>query len=316
MAEAWAPGALAGAGEGMRARLDAFTDAVLAAIIRVGFAFLRLLGPNTGPPIGAWVARNLGPLTPTHRIARDNIEAAFPEKTAAERRRIAIEAWDNLGRTACEYVHLDALWDFDEANPNAGRIEASDAVMARYAALAADGKGALIFAAHLANWELPAVAAARHGLDAAVLYRTPNNPRVARDILALRAGSMGQLIAAGVAAPVRMMEALEAGLHVGMLIDQRFSRGPRVPFLGRPAYSNPLLARLARRFPDVPVHGARAIRLPGGRFRLELTEAITLPRAPDGRIDIDAATALLNAIVGDWVREYPGQWLWMHRRWR
>jgi len=300
----------------MHARLNALADVALAVLVRCGFAFLRWLGPNTGPPIGAWIARNLGPLTPTHRIARDNIAAAFPEKTAPERRRIAVEAWDNLGRTACEYVHLDALWDFNEADPGAGRIEASEAVMARYAALAADRRGALIFAAHLANWELPAVAAARHGLAAAVLYRTPNNPRVASDILALRAGSMGTLIAAGVAAPIRMMEALEAGLHVGMLIDQRFGRGPKVPFLGRPAYSNPLLARLARRFPDLPVHGARAVRLSGGRFRLELTEAITLPRTPDGRIDVDAATALLNAIVSDWVREYPGQWLWMHRRWR
>jgi Kdo2-lipid IVA lauroyltransferase/acyltransferase len=300
----------------MRARLDALSDAALAAIIRAGFAFLRLLGPNAAPPIGAWVARHVGPLTPTHRIARDNIDAAFPEKTDAERHAIARDAWDSLGRTACEYVHLDALYDFDEARPNAGRIEATPEVIGRYAALAADGRGALIFAAHLANWELPAVAAARHGLAAAVLYRTPNNPRVARDILALRANSMGTLIAAGVAAPVRMMEALEAGLHVGMLIDQRFGRGPRVEFLGRPAYSNPLIARLARRFPDMPVHGARAIRLPGGRFRLELTEAVTLPRAADGRIDVDAATALLNAIVEEWVREHPGQWLWMHRRWR
>ncbi len=116
-------------------------------------------------------------------------------------------------------------------------------------------------------------------------------------------------------APVRMMEALDQGLHVGMLIDQRFSRGPQVPFMGRLTHSNPLLARMARRF-DCPVHGARAIRLPGGRFRLELTEAVALPRDARGRVDVDAATAQLNRIVEGWVREHPGQWLWMHRRWR
>ena len=187
--------------------------------------------------------------------------------------------------------------------------------MARFEALRDDGRPALLFAAHLANWELPAIAAARHGLAASVLYRTPNNAAVARDILALRAGSMGELIPAGIAAPIRMMEALEAGRHVGMLVDQRFGRGPRVPFLGRPAASNPLLARMARRF-ECPVHGARAIRLPGGRFRLELTEEVALPRDASGRIDVEAATALLNRIVEGWVREHPGQWLWMHRRWR
>jgi KDO2-lipid IV(A) lauroyltransferase len=77
-----------------------------------------------------------------------------------------------------------------------------------------------------------------------------------------------------------------------------------------------LLARLARRFDGCPVHGARAIRLPGGRFRLEITEEIALPRNEAGRVDVEAATALVNRIVEGWVREHPGQWLWMHRRWR
>ena len=300
----------------MLRRLQSAADAVLAALVRALFAMVRGLGPDRAADLGGFVARSLGPLLPVHRVAMDNIRQAFPDKAPAAHRAIAREAWDNLGRVACEYVHMDTLWDFDPDRPNRGRIQASEDMVARYLALAADGRPALIFAAHLANWELPAVAAAKHGLPSAVLYRTPNNRRIAQDILALRSNIMGELIAASVAAPVRMMEALDRGVHVGMLVDQRFGRGPRVPFFGRPAASNPLIARLARRFPDAPVHGARAIRLPGGRFRLELTEAIALPRGADGRVDVEAATALLNAIVEGWVREHPGQWLWMHRRWR
>lgn len=290
-------------------------DAAVAAVVRGAFALLRALGPDRASAFGGAAARALGPLLPAHRVAAGNLRHAFPDMPEGERRRVLREAWDNLGRTACEYVHMDRIWDFDEARPNSGRIQIAPEVTERFERLRTDGKPALIFAAHLGNWELPAIAAARHGLEAAVLYRRPNNARVARDILALRAGSMGELIPASVAAPVRMMEALDRGLHVGMLVDQRFGRGPCVEFLGRPAYSNPLLARLARRF-DCPVHGARAIRLPGGRFRLEITEEIALPRGADGRVDIEAATALVNNIVAGWVREHPGQWLWMHRRWR
>jgi len=296
-------------------RLRQAADAALAALVRGAFALLRALGPERGPRIGAAVARRLGPLLPVHRVALGNIRHAFPDLPASEHRRIALEAWDNLGRTACEYVHLDAIWDFDPERPEAGRIRAAPEVVARYQALRDDGRPALVFAAHLANWELPAVAAARHGLDSAVLYRTPNNPAVARDILALRRGSMGELIPAGLAAPLRMAEALERGAHVGMLADQRFGRGPRVPFLGRPAACNPLIAQLARRF-DCPVHGARAIRLPDGGFRLDLTEELALPRDAEGKVDVAAATALINRIIEGWVREHPGQWLWMHRRWR
>jgi KDO2-lipid IV(A) lauroyltransferase len=126
---------------------------------------------------------------------------------------------------------------------------------------------------------------------------------------------MGVLVPAGMGAPLRLARALEAGQHIGMLVDQRFGRGPRVMFMGREAAANPLLAQLARRY-DCPVHGARAIRLPGGRFRLDLTEEIRMPRDAEGLIDINAATQKMNEVIESWVREYPGQWLWMHRRWR
>jgi len=296
-------------------RLWLFADRLFGLLVRAVFALLRLLGPDRGPRIGAWVARHLGPLTGAHRIARENIAAAFPEKSEAERAAILREAWDNLGRVACEYVHLDRIWDFDPARPMEGRITATPETVAIYKRLRDDGKPAIVFSAHLANWELPAIAAARHGIESAVLYRTPNSPAIAREILRLRRGSMGELVPAGITAPLKLAKALERGLHVGMLIDQRFGRGPRITFLGRPAFANPLLAQLARRF-DCPVHGVRVIRLPGGRFRLELTEEIALPRDAEGRIDVEAATQAMNDVIAGWVREYPGQWLWMHRRWR
>lgn len=296
-------------------RLWLFADRLFGLLVRAVFALLRVLGPDRGPRIGAFLARRLGPFTSANRIARENIAGAFPEKTEAERAAILAEAWDNLGRVACEYVHMDRIWDFDPARPDAGRITASAQTVALYERLRDDGKPAIVFSAHLANWELPAIAAARHGIDSAVLYRTPNSPAVAKEILRLRQDSMGTLVAAGMSAPFKLARALERGQHIGMLVDQRFGRGPRVEFLGRPASANPLLAQLARRF-DCPVHGARAIRLPDGRFRLDLTEEIPMPRDAEGLVDVDAATQAMNRVIEGWIREYPGQWLWMHRRWR
>jgi KDO2-lipid IV(A) lauroyltransferase len=299
----------------LRDTLRTAADETLAALIRGAFALVRSLGPDRASNIGAAAARTIGPLTSAHRIARDNIDAAFPDKPAEERARILRESWENLGRTSCEYVHLGALWDYNHEHPERGRIELSPGSAERFVRLLEDGRPAIFFAAHLANWELPAVAALKHGLPSAALYRTPNNQAVARDVLRMRSGVMGELIPAGVSAPIRMMEALDRGLHLGMLIDQRFGRGPRIRFLGREASANPLLARLARRF-DCPIHGARAIRLPGNRFRLELTEAVELARDAKGQIDVQAATQQVNDIVAGWVREHPGQWLWQHRRWR
>jgi KDO2-lipid IV(A) lauroyltransferase len=100
-----------------------------------------------------------------------------------------------------------------------------------------------------------------------------------------------------------------------MLIDQHFTRGVRVDFFGRPALVNPILGKFARRF-DCPVHGVRVVRLPGHRFRLELTPPLDLPRDPDGQVNVQGAMQAMTAVVESWVREHPEQWLWMHRRWR
>lgn len=291
-------------------------DPLLAALVRGGFALLRLLGPARSAAMGAAVARSLGPLFPAHRIARNNIAAAFPEMSAGERAAILREAWDNLGRTSCEYVHMDAIWAHDPTTETPIRVELPAEVSERFLALRDDGRPALFFAAHLANWEMPAIAAARFGMEAAALYRTPNNRGIAKEILALRRDSMGELIPAGITAPLKLVRAVERGAHVGMLVDQRFGRGPRVPFFGRAVAANPLIAELARRFEGVPVHGVRTIRLPGGRFRMDMTPEIILPRDAEGRIDVAGATAAINAVIEGWVREHPGQWLWMHRRWR
>lgn len=294
----------------MKAVLQDVGERLLAAFVRLVFAALRALGPDRASALGAAVAPRLGPLTRNHRYAMENLRLAFPEKTETERTAIARGAWANLGRTACEYVHLEALFDVE-----GGRVEADPDTHARFAELKASGRPVLVFAAHLANWELPAVAAHKLGQPAAILYRTPNNRRIAADIVRLREPIMGRLIPANMTAPIRMAEALDSGLTLGMLVDQRFGRGPRVPFFGVPAASNPFLARLARRF-EAPVHGLRAIRLPNQRFRLELTPALDLPRDATGKVDVERATAMVNAVIEGWVREHPDQWLWMHRRWR
>ena len=285
-----------------------------ARALRGAFALIRALGPDRAAALGAWVTRGIGPLLPQHRIGLANIRAAFPELDEAAHQRILREAWDNLGRVACEYVHLGRIYDFDPAHPNTGRIEASPEVVQRTEALREAGR-VLLFSAHLANWELPALVPARHGIASAVLYRTPNNPVVAEEILRLRRGMMGTLIPAGLFAPRRMAEALDKGELVGMLVDQHFTRGPRINFLGRPASANPLIPQLARRY-DCPVYGARAVRLPKGRFRLELVGPLDLPRDAEGKVDVAGATQMMNDVIAGWVRDTPGQWLWMHRRWR
>jgi KDO2-lipid IV(A) lauroyltransferase len=276
---------------------------------------VRRFDPNRVADLtGRWM-RRLGPFLPEHRVGRANLRAAFPEKSAAEIERILLGVWDNLGRIGGEFAHLDRLWDIDLDHLERGRIEGSRETIARFEALRDDGKAALVFAAHLGNWELPALAASVYGLESAVVFRRLNIPDINRLLNEVRSVNMGTLISTGLDAPVRAAYALERGVHVGMLVDQYFNRGVEVTFFGRRTLANPLLARLARQV-DCPIHGVRAIRLPNHRFRVELTEAIAPVRDADGKIDVAGTMQLITSIVEGWIREYPEQWLWLHRRWR
>jgi len=292
------------------------SNALLGAIAVTLLKSLRLSNLDRLADFAGWLMRTIGPLLPENRIGRDNLVAAFPEKSAAEIATILRGAWDNLGRMGAEFAHLDRLMDYDPEHPDRrGRIETAPESIERFKQLLYDGKPALIFAAHLANWELPAIGAATYKLDSAVLYRRPNIAAIDRWLRETRTASMGEMIPAGLDAPVKLANALERGAHVGMLVDQYYVRGVEVTFFGRRTMANPLIARLARHF-DCPIHGARIIRLPGHRFRGEITEEITPARAADGKIDIAGTMQIITSVVEGWIREHPEQWLWLHRRWR
>lgn len=261
------------------------------------------------------IAGRIGPMLREQRIGRANLTAAFPEKSAQEIEAILAGVWENLGRIGAEFAHLDHIWDYDPERPQASRIEFSPRTRELFDQLRDDGKPALIFASHLGNWELPALAAVAHGLDAAVLYRRPNIAAADRAIHQMRAVNMGTLIPASHDAPLKLAQALQNGQHVAMLVDQYFTNGVEVTFFGRRTKANPMLARLLRQI-ECPIHGVRIIRLPGHRFRAEISEEVHPVRDAAGKIDVQGTMQAITSVIEGWIREYPDQWLWLHRRWR
>jgi Kdo2-lipid IVA lauroyltransferase/acyltransferase len=294
-------------------QLELYGDRLLGRIVKGAIHLLRRANPHRASNLCGVVARRVGPWLPAHRIGQANLRAAFPDKDPAWIEATLRDAWENLGRVAGEYVHMARIWDYDPEHPDDGRILADDVPL--FERLRDDGKPALVFAAHLGNWELPAIAAAAHGMKSAVVYRMPNNKAVAKEIVRIRAPLMGRLIRTRAQAALEMAAALQAGEHIGMLVDQHFSRGVDVTFFGRRCKANPSIARLARSF-DCPVVGVRVVRLPDQRFRIMASGPIELPRDATGQVDVVAATQMITDVVEGWIRENPGQWLWFHRRWR
>ncbi len=278
-------------------------------------AIKRMDRKRTANLAGA-LMRKIGPLRHEHRLGRENLRAAFPEKSNAEIEEILAGVWDNLGRVTAEFAHLDELRFEGVGPPTPDIIRFSPETVERYQRIRSSGRAIIGFASHLANWEILGLAAKRLGFKSAVLYRRPNIAAIGEVVIRLREPLMGELVRTGFDAPVKLARLLQSGFHVGMLVDQYFGKGVEVTFFGRACLANPLAALLARQT-GCPIHGLRVVRLPDGNsFWVEITEPIEPVRDADGRIDIKGTMQAITSVIEGWVREHPEQWLWLHRRWR
>lgn len=288
-------------------------DWVIAQFFFAFIAILKLFPAEKAIWFVAEAARGLGMKYPRTKLARDNLRLAFPEKSAAEIEIILEEMWANLGRVAAEYVYLDRIFEINEADPAKGRVEISGEE--NFFKMKETGGPLICFTGHTGNWELLPIASAAYGLNITALFRPPNNRYIAARVLAARTTAMGHLVPSKVGASWALANVLEEGKAVGVLVDQFFDRGTEIEFFGRETLANPLLSKLARQY-DCPVYPARCIRLADGRFRIAIEPEIERHFLANGRLDTDRLTRDVNACVERWVREYPEQWLWLHKRWR
>ncbi len=285
-------------------------------VAQVAFGILNLFKVFPADPAIRFadrMARRIGPkLAKRHKLMLVNLRNAYPEKTEEELGEIAIASWGHMGRLAAEYVFLDRLFDFDPEQAEPGRVEVSGAPI--FIDLLENPRPFIVFTAHTGNFELLPVAGKAFGLEVTVMFRPPNNPYIAKKIFDFRASRMGALVPSHAGSSFSLARRLDEGGGVGVLVDQKFRKGLKTLFFGRPVQTNPLLAKLVRQF-DAEVYPARCIRLPDNRYRLEIEPKIEMPRDENGKLDLQALGQLLNDKVESWVREYPEQWLWYHDRW-
>jgi KDO2-lipid IV(A) lauroyltransferase len=297
-------------------RLKSWTDAAIGAVTVAALKLLRRMDRRRMANFFGRLTRIVGPWLPEHKIGRANLAAAFPDKPPEEIEKILGGVWENLGRVGAEFAHLDRMSILDPERGGHADITYDPASIERFFTIRDGARPTIFFAAHLANWEIPAIGPPHFNIRSSLMFRRPNIGAVSDAVIEMRAGCMGNLIPAGLDAPVRLANALERGELIGMLVDQHFGKGVDVLFFGRWAKASPLLAQLARHT-ECPIRGVRIVRRPDGNsFWGELTDEITPARDPEGRIDIPGTMQVVTGIVEGWVREHPEQWLWLHRRWR
>jgi Kdo2-lipid IVA lauroyltransferase/acyltransferase len=272
----------------------------------VTFLF-RLLPIDWASAMGGSLLRLLGPLNSAHRTARINIELAFPDMPEAEKRKLLSDQWENVGRTFAELQSMDRI------KPSTGRVELVNGERLRE--IAASGKAVVFVSGHLSNWEVMPAAIVDQGVDCLMTYRAANNPYVDKRIIESRYRYGVRLFAPKGGEGARdLLDALENGVSVALMNDQKFNSGVPGPFFGHLAYTAPGPTRLALRFGTV-LQPMSVQRIKGARFRAVIHEPIELDHTGDRSADIAAGVAKINAFMEDRIRERPSEWFWVHKRW-
>lgn len=269
----------------------------------VVYAFFRCLPLSAASATGGWLGRVFGSLLPSNRTAYDNIALAMPETTMEERKQIVAGMWDNLGRIAAEYPHLGHILDNVEV-VGSEHLEA----------LRRSDKPSLLFAAHIANWEICSIAMRAAGVPIYPVYRRPNNPWVENLLAHARGSGAVKLIPKGAEGAREMLSVLKRGETVGIMMDQKLNEGMAIPFFGHDAMTAPAIAAFALKF-KCPVHPVRIERIDGCRFRVTVLPALALPQTADKTEAMRTILTEVNRLFEEWIRARPGQWLWIHRRW-
>ena len=280
---------------------------VEAAAFAGFIGLMRVIGLETASNFGGWVLRTLGPLTGTQKTVMRNLRIAFPDMGVEERRRLALEQWEQTGRTFAETAIMDRL------TPASGRIDIVGAE--RLEAIRASGKPVVFVSGHMANIETMAAVLVASGIPVQVTYRAANNPYVDAQIIAARARYGVKLFAPkGGDGARELLAGMGRGESVALMNDQKFSEGPEVLFFGQPVNAAPGPSRLALRFGTV-LQPMSVVRLPGVRFRVTAHEPIELHNTGDRAGDIARGVQAITTFVEERVREHPVDWFWVHKRW-
>ena len=279
-------------------KLRYFLEAVFLSAL---FFIFKILPVDAASNTGGCIGRTIGPRLAASRKAMRNLESAIPGLSAAEKSAIITEMWDNLGRIIAEYPHLETI------GRTRTTIERRDVLDKAFA----EGGGNVFWGGHIGNWEIVCAALlTQYNAPMDISYRAPNNPW--SDKILSRARSLGGKLRSfpkSRSGGKELLIAAKEGRNIGILVDQKYNEGLAVPFFDRPAMTNPVYVQLGQKY-GCRLIPMRNIRTKGANFTLRFYEPLEAANRP-----IEDVIRESHEIMEGWIREHPGQWLWLHRRW-
>lgn len=270
------------------------------------YYFFKILPIEKASNFGGWLTKTIGSRMAVSRKALHNIELSLPELPASEHHEIVKDMWENLGRTFAENPHLNEI-------SKSRTIIQSEIDLKQYKS----ERKAVFAGAHYGNWEIGCAAPYYQlGLEIDSTYRPPNNSWVESLLLKNRTldgklSSFPKSRSGGMA----MLKAAKNDRNLIILFDQKYNEGVNVPLFGRDAMTNPVFIQIAQKY-GMDVLPTRVVRDGAARLRLLIEKPLRLYEDNGDTRPVENVIADAHKILESWIREHPGHWLWLHRRWK
>ena len=279
--------------------------------LRGAVGVLRRMSFQRAGSVGEWIGRlGYAPLGIRRDVVERQVRAAFPGLADAEVLRISRESYAHLGRTSIETAILPA-YGREEVLHLVEHVSGWDILERGLAS----GRGVMVVTGHLGNWELGGSYLAARGIVLEAVARRMQNPLFDRYLTETR-GRIGMTVIHDADAVRRVPRAIREGHAVAFLVDQGAVglASTWVPFFGRYAKTPRGPAVFTLRL-NAPLVFATAVRNANGRYSLHFEE-VPVTRTGDNEADIDGIVAAYTSALERWVRRYPEQYFWHHRRWK
>jgi KDO2-lipid IV(A) lauroyltransferase len=252
-----------------------------------------------------------GLLARLRRVGERNLDLALPQLSSKEKETILKNLFRYLGWQMVEFCRMRRYTP--ENTRNLLRTEGLE----HYEAAKARGKGVLILTGHLGAWELSSFYHSLMGHPMGMVIRRLDNTYLDAYVNHIRCLYGNRVLhkddyARG------LLKAMHEGSAVGILMDTNMTppQGVFAPFFGISACTGSGLARVALKTGAAVLPGFCIWEPEEQKYVLHFGPELVFKQTDDPEADILAATAQCNAVLESWIRRYPDQWLWIHRRWK
>jgi KDO2-lipid IV(A) lauroyltransferase len=288
--------------------LDRLQYAPLAVLVRLVGVLPRPVARGFGILLGQ-LAYYLYPRL--RRVGQRNLQIAFPDKSLPERRKILKGVYTSLGRLLAEFC----LFPYYTVR-NSAQVAVYQG-FENFEAAERRGLGVLLLTAHFGGWEVGSFFHSLQGHPIRIVVRPLDNPYVDELVTSFRT-QHGNTVVSKQDFARGLLHAMRKNETVGVLMDTNMTppQGVFVPFFGIPACTASGIARVALHTGAAVVPAFTIWDPELRKYRVQFDSALELVNSGDHEADAVANTAIFNRVLEGYIRKYPDQWLWVHRRWK